>query len=349
MRGVVRSGRESVDVVDVPRPTLEEGTAIVRVLASGICGSDLHGYRENDSREQRPAGHEVSGEVVEVAPRPGEESLVQVGDLVAIDTICLGRACGSCEWCQEGAPFHCQEKRSGADWSGAFAEYIKRDVRGLFRLPPSMSAEEGALVEPLAVAVHALRLADLQPGELVAVIGAGTIGLSVLVAAVAMDAGPVYVLARHPHQVALAKDLGAAGVFDGSPDEAKEAIKAGTGGRGVDVVVETVGGTAPTLDQAWDLVRRRGRVAVLGLFTEPAAEDLGRPLGREVTVHFPVCYGRIGGRHDYEVAIEMIASGRAPIGRLLTHRYSLDEAPEAFAVANDKSSKSVKVQLISGT
>jgi threonine dehydrogenase-like Zn-dependent dehydrogenase len=345
MRGVLRTRRQHVEVVDVPRPQLEPGTAIVRVLASGICGSDLHGYRDSDKPEERPSGHEVSGRVVELAPHPGEASRVSAGDFVALDTICLGRACGRCAWCQEGAPFHCEQKRQGGDWSGAFAEYVKRDLRGLFPLPPSMTIEEGALVEPLAVSVHALRLAGLRPGETVAVIGAGTIGLTTLIAALAMDASAVFVIARHPHQVEIAHALGASAVFAGTVQEAEAAIKEQTNGRGVDVVVETVGGAAPTLNQAWGLIRRRGRVAVLGLFGEPIEVDLGRPLGREVTVLFPACYGTIDGRHDYDVAIELIASGKAPVSRLLTHRFPLEEAAQAFATANDKSSRSVKVHL----
>ena len=86
--------------------------------------------------------------MVEIAPRPGEASRLREGDRVALDTICLGRACGECSWCREGAPFHCESKRLGPDWSGAFAEYVKRDVRGLFPLPQHVSLEEGPWWSP---------------------------------------------------------------------------------------------------------------------------------------------------------------------------------------------------------
>ena len=232
MRGVLGVAPREVRVVEVARPQLEPGTAIVRVRASGICGSDLHLYRARGEPETRPAGHEVAGEVVEIAPRPGEASRLREGDRVALDTICLGRACGECSWCREGAPFHCESKRRGPDWSGAFAEYVKRDVRGLFPLPQHVSLEEGALVEPLAVGVHAVRRAGLRPGETVAVIGAGTIGLASVMAAKALGAGAVYALARHPFQAELALALGATEALTDPPDEAAQRVRQATDGGG---------------------------------------------------------------------------------------------------------------------
>lgn len=345
MRAAVQKGPRQMDVVDFHRPRLEPGTAIVRVRAAGICGSDLHPYRHRREAQQRPDGHEAMGEIVEIAPHPGAPLGLREGDRVTLDTICLGRACGACAWCAEGAPFHCQNKRSGADWTGAFADYIKRDVRGLFALPPSVSNEEGALVEPLAVAVHALRLAGLQPGQTVAVIGAGTIGLTTLITAVAMGAGALYMLARHPHQVALSQELGATEALAGTPEETAAAIKERTSGRGVDLVVETVGGAAPTFDQALTLVRRKGSIAMLGVFGERVPASFGKALGLEAQVCFAVCYGAIDGVYDYQVAIDLIASGKAPVGKLLTHRFPLSAAPEAFATADDKASGAVKVQI----
>ena len=342
MRGIVRTARRRVEVIDLPIPKPEPGTAIVRVLASGICGSDLHPFRESDGREERPSGHEVAGEVVAVSPHPGTTSHVREGDLVAIDTICLGRACGECRWCREGSFFHCEAKRGQSEWAGAFAQYIKRDVRGLFPLPAGVTPTEGAMVEPLAVGVHALRLAGMREGETVAVIGAGTIGLTTVMAAVALGAGRVFALAKHPHQAEAARQFGAEAI---SPDGTVELIKAATAGAGADLVVETVGGVAPTLDQAVALVRRRGRVAVLGLFSHPMPFDVGKVLSKEATIHFPVCYGTLDGRHDYDVTLDLIASGKAPARRLLTHTFPLDQAQQAFDTAADKESRSIKVHF----
>jgi threonine dehydrogenase-like Zn-dependent dehydrogenase len=153
------------------------------------------------------------------------------------------------------------------------------------------------------------------------------------------------VLARYAHQVDLARELGAAETIVEGPEAAIDLVQERTGGRGVDLVVETVGGEAPILDQAWPMLRRRGRVAALGLFGKAVPSDLSTPHGKEATLLFPVCYGEQDGRHDYEVAIDLIASGKAPVQRLLTHRFPLEQASEAFATADDKSTRSVKVQF----
>lgn len=347
MLGVVKSGPRQVELAELPEPALEPGTALVRVKACGICGSDLHGYRRG-TPERPPGywwGHEAAGEVVEIRPHPGEAPRVKVGDLVTIDPP-AGRMCGACEWCGMGAPVHCEQKRGGDDWTGSYAPYTKRDVRGLFPLPAGMTAEQGALVEPLAVSVHAVRLAKMREGARVAVLGAGTIGLTALLAAKGLGASEVYVTARHPHQAALAEALGATAVLPESLDESETALRDLTGGAMADLVIETVGGHAETVPQSLALVRRRGTVAILGLFEKPVALDVGKALGREAQLLFPICYGSFDGVADFQVAIDLIASGKADVTRLATHRFPLEQAPEAFRTADDKGSKSVKVLLL---
>ena len=360
-------GGGEVEVVDVPQPELEAGTALLRIRAVGICGSDLHGYRE-DKAVPVPGywwGHEAAGEVVELRPHPGETPRVKVGDLVTVDPT-LGRACGTCEYCLQGAPVHCSRKRddpdrssNGAsagsaaaaewqatDWTGCYADYAKRDVRGLFALPASMKALDGALVEPLAVSVHAVRRAGMKPGARVAVLGAGTIGVTAVLAAHALGASEVFVTARHPHQAGLARELGATHVLPETPAEAMTAVQDLTGGEGVDLVIETVGGEADVVNLSFDLVKRRGTVAFLGIFAHPMTVNMGRPLGREATVIFPLCYGYQEGRHDFEVAIDLIASGKARVQPMATHQFLLSQAPEAFRTADDKSTRSVKVLML---
>lgn len=223
-----------------------------------------------------------------------------------------------------------------------------RRAAGLFPLPPGVTAEQGALVEPLAVGVHAIRWSLMPEGASVAVIGAGTIGLVSLIAARALGAGTTYVLARHDQQAALARDLGADHVIRHDGDAAIEELRDLTRGRGVDLAIETVGGHGRTVDLAWELVRVQGTVAVVGIFGEPIPVNLLRPVIREVRATFPICYGVVDGRHDFDVAIELIAAGKAPVERLVTHRFSLEEAPEAFRTAADKSTGSVKVHFVRG-
>jgi threonine dehydrogenase-like Zn-dependent dehydrogenase len=347
MRAAVQTGIREISLVEVEDPGSSDATAIVGVRASGICGSDLHPYHGRAEPQRLPEGHEVAGEVLHLPREYGGP--IRVGDLVAVDTICLGLACGGCEFCRAGQPIHCPGRHDGPRWGGAFAEAFERKPAGLFRLPDGVTAEQGALVEPLAVAVHAARWTRLRPGASVAIVGAGTIGLMMLLAARALGAGPVHVLARHDHQAALAEELGATTVLrERESGAAIERLRGLTGGFGAEYVFETVGGHGDTLDLSWELARPQGTVGVLGVFVYPdrIPVRLLRPLIRELWVTFPHCYGVLEGRHDFEVAIELIASGRAPVERLVTHRFPLEQAPEAFRTAADKSTGSVKVQLV---
>ena len=343
MRAAVQTGIHRIEVRDVPDVTAVAGTALVRVHACGICGSDLHPYRERDEPQALPDGHEIAGEVASLP-----EDYVgpaRVGDLVAVEPIGAGVACGRCSFCQAGQFFHCPERRGAPNWGGGFAEAIIRRPAGLFPLPPGMTAEQGALVEPLAVGVHAIRWARMPAGASVAIIGAGTIGLMTLLAARALGAGDVHILARHDHQAALAEQLGATTVVRSGSDAAIEQTRDLTAGRGADLVVETVGGHGATVDLAWELARAQGTVAVLGIFPERVPVNLLRPVMREVWCAFPICYGVIDGRHDFAVAIDLIASGRASVERLVTHRFPLEQAPDAFRVAADKATGSLKVHV----
>lgn len=343
MYGAIQTGIRTIEVRELAVPERPADWALIRPRASGICGSDLHPYFGRAEPQTLPEGHEIAGEIV-VLP-DGYDGPLQVGELVAVDTICLGITCGTCVQCRAGQPFHCLTRRTVQRRSGGFAELVTRKVEGIFPLPPGMTAEQGALVEPLAVGVHAVRWARMAEGASVVVIGAGTIGLMTLLAARALGAGSVHVLARHEHQAALATALGATTAIRAEGQEAIRAVHDLTGGAGADLVVETVGGHADTVNLAWELTRVQGTVAVLGIFPDRVPVDLLRPVMHEVWATFPICYGVIDGRHDFEVAIEMIAAGRAPVEQLVTHRYPLVEATEAFRVAADKGTGSVKVHF----
>ena len=344
MRGAVQTGIRQIEVRDVGEPTGDSSTALIRVRAAGICGSDLHPYFGRATPQQYPEGHEVAGEIVSLPIDYGGP--LRPGDLVALDTICLGMACGDCGQCIAGQPFHCPTRLRLPYGSGGFAESIRRQTAGLFPLPKILTLEQGALVEPFAIGVHAVRYAAMPSGASVAIVGAGTIGLMTLIAARAFGAASVHVVARHPQQAELARELGATSVTTADATGALTHVRDLTNGAGVDVVFETVGGHTDTVDLSANLARRQGLVAVLGIFPDPVPVNLLRVVERELRLVFPVCYGTIDGRHDYELALELVAAGRAPVERLVTHRFALEEAPEAFRVAADKATGSIKVQLV---
>ena len=341
MKAALYDGRGTMEVVETLRPEAGPGEVVVRVCCTGICGSDLNRYAINTTPEKLPSGHEVAGEVVEVGP--GAESW-RIGDRVAIDTLAQGRACGQCWYCLRGQYNTCRNKMGEG---GGFAEYIKRLADGCFRLPDGLSWEEGALVEPLAVGVHGLRRGNLASGETVVVLGSGTIGLTTLVAARALGAGKVFLTARHPQQTEMAMRLGADAALPSEGAELWEAVAAATEGRGADVVVETVGGTnlEATLRQAVEVARPQGRIVVQGLNHSPVPVDMLLPLLKEQSIIFSQCYSVIDGRHDYEIAMELLATGGVPLKDIVTHSFPLAEMQAAFRTAGDKRTGAIKVQV----
>ncbi|MEX0786457.1 MAG: alcohol dehydrogenase catalytic domain-containing protein, partial [Dehalococcoidia bacterium] len=298
MRAAVVSGPKQFQVQDVDVPELEPGHVLVRVRNCGICGSDLHFYKgEFPSAPGMRLGHEISGEIAEVAQ--GVTGLVP-GQAVAIEPV---EVCRECDFCRTGQYQLCPERRFiGTQAPGAFAEYIHVPSYIVHPLPDGVDFEAGALVEPLAVAVHGLRQVGLSIGERVLVLGSGTIGLVALVAARAMGASDVFITARHPHQAEAARALGASAAVDAG-ENAEQELVAAFGGRAPEVVVETVGGHADTISQAVRLVRPGGRVSVLGIFTGPASLNATLAVLKEVTLAGGITYGRPGSRSDFEVAL----------------------------------------------
>jgi threonine dehydrogenase-like Zn-dependent dehydrogenase len=333
---------ETMHVRQIPRPEVTPDGVIVRVRAAGICGSELNHFRTLDEPQEHPAGHEVAGEIVETGARVVGWA---AGDRVALDTICQGKGCGTCKYCLAGAHVHCLNREPGMP-SGGFADFIHRKALGCHRLPDHLSWSEGALVEPLAVSVHGLRKGQLRGGESVMVLGCGTIGLAAVAAARALGANQVMATARHKHQGDMALKLGANAVFGPEDERLREAVLDATQGHGADLVVEAVGGRGgETLRQAEQLCRPLGRVVVLGVFFDPIEAELLPLLVGEKDMLFANCYAISGERHDFDVALDILAARRLPLRDLVTHTYPLERAPEALETAYDKSTGSLKVQL----
>lgn len=342
MRAAIQTGIRQIEVKDVERPRVLPGTAVVRVEAVGICGSDLHTYADRAQPQSAPEGHEFSGVVVEVSEGL---SSVRVGERVAVDNCASGLGCGACDYCRAGAHVLCQGQK--LPFGGGYAEYARVGANGFYRLPDSVDLKLGALAEPLAVGVHGVRHARIPQGASVVILGAGTIGLMALFAARALVGERVYITAKHPFQAEAARRLGAAEVLPVEPEAALAAVRELTGGGGADYVLEAVGGsTQGTVNLAIEMVRPQGQLVILGSFHLHRAEvDFYRALEKELSLVFPLCYAVIDGRHDFEVAIDLIARQPRTFSSLITHEFPLSEAARAFEVAADKSSQSIKVLL----
>jgi 2-desacetyl-2-hydroxyethyl bacteriochlorophyllide A dehydrogenase len=226
-----------------------------------------------------------------------------------------------------------------------FAEYTTIHHSGIFKLPADMSYEEGALVEPLAVAVRALAQAHATYQDRVLIIGGGTIGLLCLAVAKANGVKEAMITVKYPQQARLAHALGADQFIDITQTDVKEFIKAHTTGMGVDAVVETVGG-GQNFDDALAVVRRRGTVVLVAGYYKPLEVNLGRIVSTEAIVTGSNCYGYSGLTTDFQAAIDLIASGKVKPTQIVTHRFPLDEITQAFAVAADKGSGAIKVHIV---
>lgn len=352
MRAALDDGTGAYTTQDVSMPPIFPGAAVIRVRQTGICGSDLHMTNRRTEAQDLPSGHEVAGEIVELPDAGhgngsgnGNGRGLRVGDRVAIDTVCAGRACLACRFCRYGQYRHCLSFAD--DSGGGFAQYMTRRPAGLFRLPDSLDWTDGALVEPMAVSVHALRYARMQPADVVAVVGSAPIGLSSIAAANAFGASKVIASAKYPQQAQMAEKMGADVVVGAEPGELTARVHELTDGVGADVVVESVGGEQTvSFTEAVRATRNQGTMVYLGGIKVPMAVDLFDPMLREVKIISSNCYGIIDGVHDYEVAIDLLASRRYPYRDAVTHRYPLEDIGDAFATAYDKGTGAVKVHVV---
>ena len=228
---------------------------------------------------------------------------------------------------------------------GGFAEYTTAHASGLFKIPDSMSDEEGVLVEPLAVGVRALAQARATYQDRVAIIGGGTIGLLCMAVAKANGVKETLITVKYPQQAAVARALGVDHVVDVTQQDLRTVVKALTGGFGMEVVIETVGG-AKDFDDALAIARRRGTVVLVGGYHKPLTVDLSRIVWPEVMITGSNCYGYSGLQTDFQMAIDLIAGGKVDVTKIVTHRLPLQAITQAFAIAADKSLGAVKVHLV---
>ena len=334
MRAAAWAGPRSVELVEREIDDPPPGWVRLRVAGAGVCGSDLHTYRRGGPSGSIP-GHEVGG-VVEAV---GEGVELAAGANVAVEPVAV---CFHCHECLTGNTWHCLNRVFlGGDGAGGMAEAMLAPVASVYALPEGVPPESGSLAEPVAVAVHAVTEAGVRLGSRAVILGAGTVGLVNLLVARRAGATEVYVTARHPFQAEMARALGATATF---PDGAT--ARRALAGTPVDAVIETVGGSAPTIAEGVALVRNRGTVVVLGAFGSDVALPATPLLLKEVRLVGAVCYGRTGPRTEFGLAVDLLGELLEPLAPLVTHTFPLARVSEAFATADDKSSGSIKVRLL---
>jgi L-iditol 2-dehydrogenase len=338
--GVVQQGREDVVVQSYRIPPLAAEDVLLEVSVAGICGTDLHQYRGSSTTHNFPDGHEYAGVVVALGK---EVRSLCLGQRVVVDPF-LSSACGACENCLAGLAFHCRN-RTHLIGVGGFGQYVVARAKGCFPLPDAVDDTLGALVEPLAVATHAIRMLKNIQGKSGVVIGAGTVGLCALAAALAAGAKEVYVVAKYPAQRDIALKMGASGVISANSIINNESFEEQCR-KDFDFAIEAVGGTAKTLDIAAEFLKPQGEIVVLGAF-EPgfSGAETYKYLVKEITIRHSNCYGVQDGKHDFDVAIAHLARSGDALKYMVSHEFSLECAAEAFQMANNKQRGVFKVQI----
>jgi (R,R)-butanediol dehydrogenase/meso-butanediol dehydrogenase/diacetyl reductase len=320
MRAAVFRGREDLRLEDVPEPSPGPGEVKLRVRYTGICGSDLHEYRHGplfSSREPHPLtgarlpvilGHELSGEVVELGDGAAG---VEVGDLVAVEPL---ETCGRCPDCLGGTPFLCP-RRAAHGFSrdgGGFADFTVVKDTMVHRLPSAVDPRQGALVEPMAVSLHAVRRAAIEPGATAVVHGAGPIGLGCLLALGEIGAETV-VFDPSPVRRATALALGAAEALDPREADVVQVVRERTAGRGAAASFDAAGAPG-VLDAAMRSTRRDGTVVMVAVPLGPV--ELASAALRRTEAHLTASVS--ASADDFQAVIAAMARGGYPIDGWVT-------------------------------
>lgn len=342
MRAVVFRDVGHVEVADVPDPEISRPTdAIVRVTTTAICGSDLHLFHGKAPLEPGDGiGHEAVG-VVEAVGAQVER--FAVGDRVVVS---FDIACGRCWFCRVGQTQLCDDFEIlgygifGGNLGGAQAELLRVPIAdvNLLHVPEGMDDERALFVgDTLTTGVYAAGLAQIRPGDTVAVLGAGPVGFFCVQAALAEGAGEVLALDLEPRRLELAERVGAVPI-DVTARNAQTAVAERTDGRGADVVLEAVG-SAPGFERALDVVRRGGTVVVVGVYaSEVVQAQLGVWWARAITLRFT---GTTPIHAWWETAMAKVLGGGIDPSPLVSHRLSLEDAARGYELFDTRQATKV--------
>jgi threonine dehydrogenase-like Zn-dependent dehydrogenase len=325
----------AVDLVECDVPQPQETQVVIAIKACSICGGDLHIYKGKHPAAPLPMalGHELAGEVIGIGSKV---DLVAVGDRVTVEPVI---ACGQCPSCLRGEYGYCDNLsfhyRQG---QGALADFFLADQRFVYKLPDHLSYEAGALIEPLSVAVHAVRRAKISLGNMVAIIGAGPIGL--LVTAVCREAGAQDIIVSDISDARLetASLMGATTTLNSGEESIVDVVRQQTVGRGVGRSFECVG-REETFVQSMQCLCKGGVATIVGIFEQPVIKIPATMfVSQEITVQ-----GSQGYCWDFETALGL--TDAIELDRLVSHVFPLVDVDKALKAALNPEEKPVKVVL----
>ena len=311
-------GPHRVKSQEVSVPEIGDEEALIEVEACGFCGSDINIIAGTHPRAKAPLtlGHELSGRIVEIR---SSESAFEKGDRITTYPLI---SCGTCHACTHGNPHVCRNLRLyGFDVDGGMAQFVRLPVSSLIKLPDGISARIGALIEPLAVAVHGVARANLEDVDLAVVLGAGPIGLLTALVAQARGIPKVVISDVLNSRKEFAESLGLHAVQAG--EDLRKLVLELSDQNGADLLFECAGHPSSALEMC-DLVRSRGVIVNLGVFKKPVPIDMQAVNFKEIEI----LGSRVYERKDFETAINLAM--RLPLERIVTHAYSLQDVDAAF-------------------
>ena len=352
MKSVRVYGINDYRMEEIPVPSIGPGEVLVKVLASGVCASDVKthdGYRVWGSEAIDPyietpvtPGHEFVGEVVALGEGAGEKYGLQIGDHAVSEQIV---PCGECRYCRHGQYWMCQPhdiygfKKGRAE--GSWAEYMRFPAKALnYKVPKEIPVEQAALIEPMACAIHAVQRGDIQLGDVVAIAGMGPIGLGMLQTAKLKGPSCLIALDLKLHRLELAKKLGADVAINVSEGDAIQRVLDLTDGYGCDVYIEATG-AGPAVAQGLQMVRKLGTFVEFSVHAGPVAIDWSI-IGdvKELNIH-----GAHLSAYTYPLAIEYLRTGVIDGASLVSHQLPLAQFDEAIEIAH-RGDESIKVVLV---
>jgi len=325
-------GPNRIETAEVSIPVIGSEEALVQVEACGFCGSDMNIMAGTHPRAKPPltVGHELSGRIVKIGR---SNAGLEIGDHVTVYPLI---SCGVCHACMHGSPHVCRKLQLfGFDVDGGMAEFVKLPITSLVKLPKNMPAKVGALIEPLAVAVHGVSRANLKTAGIAVVLGAGPIGL--LTALVAQARGVPHVIISEvlPSRLKLAESLGLHAVKAGA--ELRAQVMKMSNENGADVLFECAGHPSSAREMT-ALVRSRGVIVNLGVFKKPVEVDMQAVNFKEIEI----LGSRVYDRKDFQDAIDIAM--KLPLDRIISHVFSLKEVGLAFE--QFQSSEACKVLVL---
>ena len=343
MKVLLLSRYKHLEIVEIPEPAPGPGEVLIHVAACGICGNDVHGYDGSSGRRIPPIimGHEAAGRIA--AAGDGVRGFT-AGDRVTFDSTIY---CGGCAPCQRGEINLCDSRQvlgvSCADYrrAGAFAEYVVVPSRIVHRLPDSLPFAEAAMLEAVAVALHAVSLAQVSPDSTALVLGAGMIGLLALQALRVAGCSRVLVADIDRSRLKLAQEIGATATLLAEAGLNLEIFEL-TDGAGVDLAVEAVGRNE-TVGAAIESVRKGGTVVLVGNISPEVTLSLQKVVTRQIRLQ-----GSCASAGEYPRAIELLASGAIQVKRLITAVAPLDDGPQWFERLHAGEPNLMKVVLTPG-